>query len=72
MELRTGELGLVLVAEVQVSFWDEKNFLKDLAVTLRNAEKIFKISPRQRGCGLPIPGTVQGQAGWGSEQPDSV
>jgi len=26
----------------------------------------------QRGSGGPIPGNVQGQAGWGSEHPDPV
>jgi len=26
----------------------------------------------QRGCGCPIPGGVQGQVGWGSEQPGLV
>ena len=26
----------------------------------------------QRGCGCPLPGSVQGQAGWGFEQPDLV
>ena len=26
----------------------------------------------QRGCGCPIPGSVQGQAGWGFEQPGLV
>jgi len=26
----------------------------------------------QRGSGGPIPGSVQGQAGWGFEQPDLV
>ena len=26
----------------------------------------------QRSCGCPIPGGVQGQAGWGSEQPGLV
>ena len=24
----------------------------------------------QRRCGCPLPGSVQGQVGWGSEQPD--
>ena len=24
----------------------------------------------QRGGGCPVPGDIQGQAGWGSEQPD--
>ena len=23
----------------------------------------------QRGCGCPLPGSIQGQAGWGFEQP---
>ena len=26
----------------------------------------------QRGCGCPIPGSVQGQVGWGFEQPGLV
>ena len=26
----------------------------------------------QRGSGCPIPGKIQGQVGWGSEQPDPV
>ena len=26
----------------------------------------------RRGCGCPIPGSVQGQAGWGFEQPGLV
>ena len=26
----------------------------------------------QRGCGCPIRGSVQGQVGWGFEQPDLV
>ena len=26
----------------------------------------------QRSCGYPIPGSVQGQAGWGLEQPGTV
>ena len=26
----------------------------------------------QRGCGCPLPGSVQGQVGWGFEQPDLV
>ena len=26
----------------------------------------------RRGCGCPLPGSVQGQAGWGFEQPDLV
>ena len=26
----------------------------------------------QRGCGRPIPGSVQGQVGWGFEQPGLV
>ena len=26
----------------------------------------------QRSCGCPLPGIVQGQAGWGFEQPDLV
>jgi len=24
----------------------------------------------QRGCGCPLPGSIQDQAGWGFEQPD--
>lgn len=43
--------------------------MKDLPVTLRNTEKIFKISSRQKGGGLPFPESVLGQAGWGSEHP---
>ena len=26
----------------------------------------------QRSCGCPLPGSVQGQVGWGFEQPDLV
>ena len=26
----------------------------------------------QRGCGCPLPGSVQGQVGWGFEQPGLV
>jgi len=26
----------------------------------------------QRSCGCPIPGSAEGQAGWGSEQPGLV
>ena len=26
----------------------------------------------QRNCGCPLPGSVQGQVGWGSEQPGLV
>ena len=26
----------------------------------------------QRGCGWPVPGSVQGQVGWGPGQPDLV
>jgi len=26
----------------------------------------------QRNCGFPLPGSVQGQAGWGFEQPGLV
>ena len=26
----------------------------------------------QRSCGCPIPGNIQGQVGWGFEQPDLV
>ena len=26
----------------------------------------------QRGCGCPLPGSIQGQAGWGFEQPGLV
>jgi len=26
----------------------------------------------QRGCGCPVPGSVQGQVGWGSGQPSLV
>ena len=26
----------------------------------------------QRGCGCPVPGIVQGQVGWGPEQPGLV
>ena len=26
----------------------------------------------QRGCGCPLPGSVQGQAGWGFEEPGLV
>jgi len=26
----------------------------------------------QRSCGCPLPGSVQGQVGWGSEQPGLV
>ena len=26
----------------------------------------------QRGCGCPVPGGVQGQVGWGPEQPGQI
>jgi len=28
--------------------------------------------PRERSCGCPLPGSVQGQVGWGFQQPGPV
>ncbi|PKU34435.1 dna replication licensing factor mcm4 [Limosa lapponica baueri] len=47
---------------------------KDLGVLvdekLNGGEKLEQVA--RRNCGGPIPGSVQGQAGWGFEQPDLV
>ena len=37
-----------------------------------DVRKFFTEQVAQRGCGCPIPGSVQGQAGWGFEQPGRV
>ena len=42
----------------------EEIFYNDGAETLEEVA--------QRGCGCPIPGSVQGQVGWGFEQPGLV
>ena len=45
---------------------------------MKLTEKICEISGEtleqvaQRGCGWPLPGSIQGQAGWGFEQPGLV
>jgi len=36
---------------------------------ISNIHKIMLIQVAQRGCGCPLPGSIQGQAGWDFEQP---
>jgi len=41
-----------------------------MKVSLKSGEALAQVA--QRGCGCPLPGSVQGQAGWGFGQPALV
>ena len=43
---------------------------KEAVLHCEGGEALAQVA--QRGCGCPIPGSVQGQAGWGFEQPGLV
>ena len=43
---------------------------KEEIIYYESGEALEQVS--QRSCGCPIPGSVQGQAGWGFEQPGLV
>jgi len=42
--------------------------IKKLVLYSKSSEALEQVAQRRGGC--PIPGDIQGQVGWGSEQPD--
>ena len=53
--------GKVFKLEIQTRYWDEFFYCK-------GGEALEQFA--QRSCGYPVSVSVQGQAGWGFEQPD--
>jgi len=52
---------------------EEGRFRLDTGMTLFNNEGSETLAQvAQRSCGFPLPGNIQGQVGWGSEQADLV
>jgi len=47
---------------------------QDIEITYRKKQPHHRLLHQvvQRSCGCPIPGSGQGQVGWGHEQPDLV
>jgi len=52
--------------------WIEVQGLTRKRPAARLKENNFFSNIGQRSCGCPLPGSVQGQAGWGFEQPGLV
>jgi len=50
----------------------EHRFILDIRKILYNGSGEALAQAAQRSCGCPLPGSVQGQAGWGFEQPGLV
>ena len=48
----------------------EQNGYKEEILPYEGGETLARVA--QSSCGCPIPGSVQGQAGWGLEQPGQV
>ena len=60
------------LGNLQASFAVKDNISHSNELTFQTKDGETPEQAAQGSCGCPIPGSVQGQAGWGSEQPGLV